>query len=80
MNFFTRLEDKQAQSPLERQQHEAENQRVLSALAQYGRLPLAQFTRKGLLAAVVRLETTAKTIRRVGGDDEGQGAYFEVVS
>jgi hypothetical protein len=80
MSLFTRLEDKQAQSPLERQQHELENQRVLTALAQYGRLPLVQFTRKGLLAAVVRLETQAKRIRRVGGDEEGQGAFFEVVS
>jgi hypothetical protein len=80
MSLFTRLEDKQAHAPLERQQHEAENQRVLDALAQYGRIPLSQFWRKRLGAAVVRLETQNHLVRRVGGDAEGQGAFLEVVS
>jgi hypothetical protein len=79
MNFFCRLEEKQQTSKEERKRQEAERRRVMTALAQHKKISLVQFTRKGLAAAVVYLETHGM-VRRVGGNELGEGAFIEVVS
>lgn len=78
-NFFLRQEEKRDATKKATDAQKAERQRVLDALAQYGRVPLAQFARKGLCAAVVVLERQ-KLVRRFGGNELGEGASIEVVS
>jgi hypothetical protein len=79
MNFFRRLEEKQRTNAQELAQQQAERQRVMDALGKFGRVSVAQFSRKGLAAAVVYLETHG-TVRFVGGNELGEGAFVEAVS